>query len=305
MLLLIRFLHGVALGVASTASTAIAFQIIPDDRKGEGVGYFTTFISLAMVLGPYIGLTIIAAYGFNVLFAACSALAIGALFTGNLAKVPRRSSVAEISSGGDLNAGLASVLNWKNFIEPNAVPVSLAGALVACAYGGITTFISIYARDLGMIQYAPYFFVVYALTIVISRPFVGLMLDRLGADIVVYPCIFLFAVGMIGLSRVETPASFLLMGAIVGLGCGSLFSSFQTIAISDSEQKGLSTATFYVLYDIGMGVGAVALGIVVSHCGYRFMYLISSVIVGLSAVVYYCLHQKKRVKAIRKEIRLR
>ena len=39
ILMLVRLLHGLAFGFASTATGTISSRIIPEERKGEGIGY--------------------------------------------------------------------------------------------------------------------------------------------------------------------------------------------------------------------------------------------------------------------------
>ena len=58
LLLLIRFIHGFAFGIGSTATGTIAAYIIPASRRGEGLGYFATSMNLAMAVGPFLGLLI-------------------------------------------------------------------------------------------------------------------------------------------------------------------------------------------------------------------------------------------------------
>ncbi|RKJ47353.1 MFS transporter, partial [Butyricicoccus sp. 1XD8-22] len=55
-LLITRLLHGITLGVASTATGTIVAQIIPTTRKGEGIGYYSMSATLATAIGPFIGL---------------------------------------------------------------------------------------------------------------------------------------------------------------------------------------------------------------------------------------------------------
>ena len=58
LMLLIRFIHGFAFGIGSTATGTIAADIIPASRRGEGLGYFATSMNLAMAVGPFLGLLI-------------------------------------------------------------------------------------------------------------------------------------------------------------------------------------------------------------------------------------------------------
>jgi len=49
----------------------------------------------------------------------------------------------------------------------------LATFILACAYSGVSTFLALYAKELGLVKSASYFFIVYAVSILISRPFTG------------------------------------------------------------------------------------------------------------------------------------
>lgn len=55
LLIIIRFLHGIVFGVASTATGTIVAQIIPHGRRGEGIGYYSIGAILAVALGPFVG----------------------------------------------------------------------------------------------------------------------------------------------------------------------------------------------------------------------------------------------------------
>jgi predicted MFS family arabinose efflux permease len=285
MLLALRIIHGVGFGIAATATSAIAIEIIPNQRKGEGIGYFSLFMSLAMVMGPFLGLSILSHYNFTVLFAACCILSMLAFVCGMITRIPQH-----IPS---LNRDRS--WNWRRFIEPKAIPISLAGSVLAFSYGAISTFISVYAKTLGLEQIASYFFIVFAATILISRPFTGKILDRFGEHVLVYPGVILFVAGMLWLSQAHTAFIFLLTGGIIGLGFGALLPCFQTIAIKASplHRRGLATGTYFVLFDIGYGLGSYILGIVAEQTSYAEMYLIASVIVACTGVLYYFLHHRK------------
>ncbi|MDR4225747.1 MFS transporter, partial [Heyndrickxia coagulans DSM 1 = ATCC 7050] len=66
--LIIRLLHGIGFGMATTAMGGIVADIIPASRRGEGMGYFVLSTNMAMVLGPFIGLMTIQQWGSQTLF---------------------------------------------------------------------------------------------------------------------------------------------------------------------------------------------------------------------------------------------
>lgn len=58
-LLLMRVLFGIGFGMTSTSFPTMASDVIPIKRLGEGMGYFGLSTTLAMSIGPMIGLTLL------------------------------------------------------------------------------------------------------------------------------------------------------------------------------------------------------------------------------------------------------
>ncbi|WP_261381534.1 MFS transporter [Paenibacillus cremeus] len=287
-LLLLRLIHGISFGMAATATGAIAVGLIPEQRSGEGVGYFSLFMSLAMVVGPFLGLTIIEHQSHTVLFSVCICLGLLSLISGSFVRIPVKAAKAKTAQSAE--AG------WKKLIEPKALPISIAACFLSFSYGAITTFLSVYANSIGLGSYSSYFFMVFAAMIVLSRPFTGSWFDRYGPNLLVYPGVLLFTLGMLTLSLAGSPVVFLLSGAVLGLGFGALLPSFQTIAIqaSPAHRRGLATGTYFLLFDSGYGIGSYVLGVVAAHSNYHRMYFVAGLVVACSAVLYYGLHHRKQ-----------
>lgn len=56
LLFIIRIIHGVGFGIATTSAMTIAAGIIPSSRRGEGMSYFNLSITLASAIGPSLGI---------------------------------------------------------------------------------------------------------------------------------------------------------------------------------------------------------------------------------------------------------
>lgn len=291
LLLGLRFLHGIGFGMATTAAGAVAIDLVPDRRKGEGIGYFSLFMSLAMVVGPFLGLTIMQSNNNVLLFSICIVFSVLSLMFGLSLRIPQRV----------VQASVKPEKGWRKFIEPRAIPISLTGSVLAFSYGAITTFLSVYAKSNGLEKYASYFFMVFALMIVMSRPFTGKWFDRSGPNGLVYPGVILFTLGMIGLSLTSSPVPFLVAGGLLGLGFGAMLPSFQTIAIqaAPAHRRGLATGTYFLLFDTGYGIGSYVLGLVASKTNYHTMYFVAGVVVACSSLLYYGLHHRKSSIALK------
>ena len=68
ILFLMRVVQGLGWGMSTTAVGTIATDLIPQKRRGEGMGYFGLAGNLAMAFGPALGLLIIAIFGFTSMF---------------------------------------------------------------------------------------------------------------------------------------------------------------------------------------------------------------------------------------------
>lgn len=68
LLMIIRLVHGIAFGIATTATGTISSRIIPDDRKGEGIGYYALSVTLASAIGPFCGIVLNQHFGFESIF---------------------------------------------------------------------------------------------------------------------------------------------------------------------------------------------------------------------------------------------
>jgi len=287
LLLALRFVHGIGFGMATTATGAIVADIIPDERKGEGLGYYGMFMNMAMVIGPFAGLTIIQYMGFDIIFGLCTVLGFLAVLLSIIVRVPKR-------SGHGVNKP-AQKLSFSTLFEKNAIPISIVAGILALGYAGLLSFISVYAKELGLLTAASFFFVVYAVFILISRPFTGRWFDIHGENKIIYPGIVLFAVGLLLLSQAHNTFVFLVAGALIGLGFGTIQPCLQTIAIqrSDSSKRGLATSTYFTFFDTGIGLGSYVLGVIVIYTGFSSLYMILAGIVAICLLFYYLLHGRK------------
>lgn len=282
--LAIRLLHGVGFGMATTAVGTIVADIIPISRRGEGMGYFVMSTNMAMVLGPFFGLMAIQQWGAQILFIVSVIVAFGALVTGLSVKITKTEHANQ------------SAFSIRNLIEPSAVPIAIVGGFLAIVYSALLSFVSVYANEIHLEHVSSLFFVVYAIVLLMSRPFTGKWLDRYGPNVISYPAILLFAMGMFVLGKSGGAVTFLVSAGMIGLGWGTLFPTFQTIAIQDAapRKRGLATATFLSIYDTGIALGSFLVGLVVAKMDYSSLYFLSSFYVLIGAVLYYFLHTRKR-----------
>lgn len=278
MLLLLRFFHGIWFSLVTTVAGAIAADIIPAERRGEGLGYYGIAMNLAVVAGPFIALFLQPFVASRTIFIIFAVIMIVGFFCALAVKVEELAPVKAEKRK----------LSLADFLEKRSVPIASVGFLIAFAYASILAFISVYAESLGLIKTASFFFVVYAVAMLLVRPFTGRIFDTYGPNFVIIPSCIIFAIGLISLSFTHSSWMLLLSGALVGLGYGTLLPSFQTLAIqaADKHRSGYATGTFFAFYDSGIAIGSVSLGAFAGLLGYSQLYLILGIFV-LAITLYY------------------
>lgn len=287
----LRLLHGIIFALATTTAASIAVLVIPASRRGEGIGYFSVTTNLAMVIGPLAGLLLYENLGMKGLFLSLTAVAVATLIIAAVVPLPTQ-AIKPVPTADHVPI-------WSHIVEKKSLPASLLGGLVFFAYGGILTFLPLYASSLHLEGSAGLFFAIFALVIVISRPLVGNLFDRMGASSIVYPGFVIFTAGFLIFSQITTQTGFLIAAAVLGLGFGALSPAFQTLAIQSvpPERAGAATATYFWFLDIFVGLAAMILGFVAKFCGYAVLYGgICTIITLFALFLYYLLFTRTAKK---------
>lgn len=277
LFLAIRFFHGIAFGIAHTGAGTIAGQVLPPQRRGEGIGLYTLGQITATALGPFLGITLLHHGSFGAIFLMASAMAVAA-FGISLAVVSPSSSPPRRQKG----------LQLSDFIEYRAIPISVIVLLAGFVYFSLMTFMPLYGREYRLQGPASLFFLVYAATVILSRPLSGRLLDKMGEKVVVYPCLTFYALGMLLLAIGNSGPVLLLSAFVIGLGYGNFFSCGHAIAIKrvPLERIALATATYYIFIDIGSGIGPFLSGSLLPFFGYRGLFGSLTLLVVLSLILY-------------------
>ena len=233
-LLVVRVLNGVGFGMATTVLPASVQALIPAHRRGEGTGYFMLSTTLAAALGPLAGLSLSTAVGYDTLFGVCAAVALLGLAVGAVTRVP------ELSLSTEQRAGLRS-FSVGQFVEARALPVSALMLFVGVGYSAVLSFLNPFAVQADLVGPAGAYFVAYAVTVLVSRPFAGRLQDRRGDNAVLYPSLLLFVVALLLLAAADSPFLVLASGTVLGVGYGAVLSAAQAAAVR-SRSSGCTAA---------------------------------------------------------------
>lgn len=293
ILVIVRIVQGVGWGLSNTASGTIASDLVPKDRRGEGLGFFGLSGNLALAIGPALGLFLVDHIAFSTLFIICGSLTLIALVLAlNVRYVkPEPLTDSEIQEDADTAERF-------NFIEKRALPASALLFFITFTFGGIATFLPAYTFQQGFqSHYIQIYFVLYALALVTTRFFAGRIYDRRGLPIVFIPGIILIISGLTLLAILNSPV-YLFAGAILyGLGFGTVQPALQASAINSTpiRKRGMANATYFSAFDLGVGLGAITFGLVAQYADYSSIYWISAGSGVLSLLLFFILRSTRRI----------
>ena len=279
MLLIVRLLQGLAIGLISTVTNTAVVLLFPKDRTGEGIGFFSLSTILATAIGPFLGLLLQTNFGYSFLFASESVLCLNAL--GLSFMVSHESISFHFSEDSEH-------ISIRDFVEPKAFSIALVIFIVGLSYAAIQAYMSFYTTSINLSIYASYFFLIYAVAILISRPLTGRIVDRHGANWIVIPAAIIEAVGLILLATAHNGLSIVLSAFLIGLGFGNFQSTAQTVVANCVPIERLSQAnsTYFIFFYLSLGIGPYLLGLLEPSLGYRGLFGIMAGVVMLGLLIY-------------------
>ncbi len=281
-LILVRFVHGAAFGVAHNALTTAAMSLVPDSRRAEGTGYYGMAAALTTGLGPFIAVLLQSRFTPEAVFVFTSVCSAAALIVACFLR-PSESEV------------YGQRLTWRfrgsDLIEPTAVAMASVVLVCAGAYSGVMAFLAAHAGELGVPEYAATFFLVFAAVVFLSRFFLGRIQDRFGDNVVMYPIFVGLASGLLVLG-LGGGSGILVAAVLLGIEFGGLSTSAQAIVVARAPRgrMAIAIATYYTFLDTAIGFGPMLLGVLAASVGYAGMYQIGAGVVVLGAILYTLVH---------------
>ena len=288
MLYAVRFFHGMAYGISSSSITDIIAKILPRERLGEGMGYFSLSITIATAVGPYLGLMLSPDYDavFTLVLVMYSIAAVCAL----LMRVPEETLTDEQKHD-------ARSFRLDNLLQISAIPLGITSMVFFFGYSGILTFIDSYTENIGFVELGTYFYMTVSVGTLISRLTTGRIFDRRGPNLIITLAFLMFIGGMTVFSRTDVPWMFMASGFFMGYGMSIVYAVCQAsaLSVSPSHRYGVTTSTFAMITDIGTGLGPMCLGLLIQSVGFRDMYLFCAGLGLVSMALYWIVHGRLHI----------
>ena len=308
-----RFLQGGAKGVVFVSAASIVADIIPAERLGEGMGYYSLAQTLPRALGPVIGLAVVSGGNYKLLFVLCALAYLIAGITVYFIDYESKESyqnrireaIEQTRESEEANNQYRGV--WK-LIEKKALLPSVIFTLYLFSTAVVLVFMSDYARDVLKIpaDKIAYFFTCSTVVGLAVWMLCRKISDMYGALIVLIPCYALHILALILLTFFVRGSFFLyiLAGVFYGIGNALIMPVLNSVAVVDSPEGRASAANaaFFFMMDAGILIASALMGTIVDaastiQSGYQTSFLIS--ILGCAAALVLSLiflNKKSREK---------
>jgi len=289
-LMVVRVVHGLASAAFIPVAHALVVDISPPHRIGEAMGWYTASTQLSFVIGPIAGGFLLNYFGFNATFYACSAVPLlGLLFIlPRLHTIPRRPVVEE-----------AVTSPWGWLRQRRALGGLLTPFFITLGSGTIIAFMPLYGEGFGIEtgRVGVIITIIYASSLLLRAP-AGRLSDRIGRTPVILSGLLISAVALAWISFAASFPWLVVAGIFFGLGMGlAIPASFALVAdLSPVGERGLSMGTASSFLQLGVAVGATAMGGVAGAMGLGTMFKICALILvaGLLLIFYLTRQRSKR-----------
>lgn len=262
LFVVVRILHGLAFGLVTTAGNTVVIDIMPSNRRGEGLGYFGVASNLAMATGPMASLFLLSAYPFVGIFYAALLFGLAGLLLAWLVRVPVKERCAP-----EMMCGMPAL---DRFFLLKGLRAGGSLLLLAIPYGLVTSFMALYAKEVGIGASQGMFFSLMALGLIGSRLFAGRLVDRgllvrviaWGNALAVLAYAVFAWLHWAALSAMGMSVLFFGVAVLLGMAYGMMFPAYNTLFVNlaPHNRRATASSTYLTSWDVGIGIGFVCGG---------------------------------------------
>ena len=282
---IIRTLHGAPFGTVTVSNSTVAIDVLPAERRAEGIGYYGLSNNLATAISPTVGIYMYETWGnFQAIFLLSFLMAASGFL---ISKTVKHSPPSKIAAG--LIPPKTSPISLDRFFLVKGWSVGLMLAMLSFSYGVLSTYLAIYAKEeLGMTQGAAIFFLILSVSLMVSR-FTGsksLRSGRVVHNATVGMCVSVFS--YLAFAAIHNYWGFFGCAVILGLGNGHMFPAVQTmfVNLAPNNRRGTANSSMLTSWDLGVGAGVVIGGIASELSGYSAAFWIAA-IVNIVGVLFF------------------
>jgi MFS family permease len=271
----VRLLHGTAWGAFNTGGNSTLADIAPAERRGEASGVYGLMPGLSQMAMPALGLALLGALGAPAPFVVAATLALAGVA---IATFGPRPAPGPRGATGVRARGFGSLLERRVLL-----PMTLEFLWMStnCLF---FIFPPVWAREQGIpLEALALYYPALGFAMVGARIVIGPRLDRVARG---WPVILGATLGAFALvvAVVADDVAVLTVGGVLYATAASLTSPVHLALAMDRAAPGrigAAMATYSLGYQLGLGIGSAAYGVVISLAGFPTPFIIGIGAMGL------------------------
>jgi MFS family permease len=261
VIMIMRVCQGMAKGLVGIASMSAISDVVPRERITEGMSLNGIGNTIAMAIGPTIGLSLTADNQYGRMFIVCCVLYFIAGLIALGLDYEKDPEYIKAHQAAPKKADQPADPQYKGIwvmLEKAAFVPAICHTIYFASYSCLLVYLSLYAQEvLGLnATQTGLFYTIAAVTMLIMRIFGGRISDKFGPMTIVVPCHILVIVLMLMMAYVVKGnyAAYLVSAGIYGIIFSTVSPALNAVAVVDSPKNrtGVANATFAFFIDFGI-----------------------------------------------------
>lgn len=280
MFAIVRTMHGIPFGATTVANSTVAIDVLPSSRRTEGIGFYGLSNNLAMAIAPSAGIWIYHSTGnFGLLFWISLIMAFVGFLVSTTIKLPKRAQITGKKK-----------IDLDHFFLGRAWLLAINILLFGLCWGVLSNYVAIYGQEkLGITDGTGIFFALLSAGLILSRLTghkalrEGRLLENCATGVI------LSAAGYTLFACAFGEWSYFLSALLVGLGNGRMYPAFLNmfVNVARHDQRGTANSSILISWDLGMGLGILAGGVIAEFVGFAAAFWITAAVQSAGTILFF------------------
>lgn len=295
LIMIVRAVNAPCYSICATASTTMATDYIPNERLIEGLGYYNFSNTIAHAFGSSLALYVInmGADGYKNLFFTCSIMVFVAVLIGSSLKYD--DPVLKMREFQEKHpcAVEKSKISYRFkdrvkllFSTPMVFPC-LMQFFILIGSSGVVTYLPTWGKTIGITNIGM-FFTMQAVTLAVSRLFVGRITKKIGTRRTLVIGVLCIELSMFTIRYCSALFQVCVLALLLGMGSGLVVPTIHAVVVmlAPQEERGMANSIFQMSNDAGICVCSLILGLFAQMFGIKNVFSFGALFPLMSIVIY-------------------
>lgn len=271
----VRLIQGLAFAACFNACATAVVDLIPANRRAQGIGLYGISGSLAIAFGPYVAEAVIHKWGFHAYFLLLMAYGSAGFLAALQVREPARNIVSSRMEGF-----------FSTALKDGHLSIMLLAMMFGAGFSAMTNFLPLFTQALGL--RAGVFFVSYGVSLILVRLLLGQVADTISRQKLIFACLLGFAIMLLSTSQINSVLQTAFLGVLFGFTQGLSYPAMMACMVdrSTDANRSVVVALFTGSFGVGINVSVPVWGLLAKLQGLSSMFLLGGVALLLGATMY-------------------